>query len=479
MFVVSLSASLGLFALVPFGPFVGGGRVTPPTPQPITAPVHEVRMRLDPATGTLVRLPNVIGLGATEPIYDNTCGAVEFLPQQSAAQLGGPLPLASGDWGALPNQLFPGIPGQCSPGCATSYDITQFTVGYCTSAGVPVSMVLHFWDPPQGPSAGPTVIGNQDPPLIPPAFSITLNGLPRSAFQVPLAMAVCYTVNIDIGSPGFSLGSGQTIVPGAAGPRFAWSMQMLTTTGGDGPMLAGNHNFAQPCTTCAGTIWDVSGQPPDQPGVGLGQENVLFLDDYGAPANITANDFVINPAGAPWSGQYLQLGASKPCPLVGIGFPFCDGSDGSLVHCPCANPGFPNTGCDNAQATGGVGLDVLVQQTTPTNRVTMIGFGFPTMSSPTAIVIRSDQIDPLAPVVFGDGLLCIGPTPIVRLAATAATGGTSTHIFGHNSAMVGIGSFFYQIWYRNTPGTFCLQPPGFAGTSAYNTSNARRLIWSM
>jgi hypothetical protein len=106
----------------------------------------------------------------------------------------------------------------------------------------------------------------------------------------------------------------------------------------------------------------------------------------------------------------------------------------------------------------------------------MVGFGYPLGANPTAIIMRSNMIDPNAPVVFGDGLLCIGPTPIVRLAATLASSGMSTHVFGHNAAMSGIGNFFYQIWYRNQPAAFC----NFVatGTRAYNSSNARWLIWS-
>jgi hypothetical protein len=148
---------------------------------------------------------------------------------------------------------------------------------------------------------------------------------------------------------------------------------------------------------------------------------------------------------------------------------FCDLSDNSLASCPCANPGTGDTGCDNAQATGGVGI-VLVNQTTSPAMATLNGTGFSTMGAPTAIVLRSNALDISAPVVFGDGLRCISTFPLVRLGATTASSGTSVHVFNHG-VMAGPGSFYYQVWYRNTPSTYC---DPFA---AFNLSSGIRLDW--
>ena len=146
---------------------------------------------------------------------------------------------------------------------------------------------------------------------------------------------------------------------------------------------------------------------------------------------------------------------------------FCDGADGSLASCPCANPGDPDSGCNLQQGTGGVQLDVVAQETGASNGATMTGAGFPATSSPASIVIRASTLE-AAPVPFGDGLRCIG-TPLVRLAATFASSGSSTHTFGHGT-MAGTGDFHYQLWFRNTPAMFCT--PG-----AFNLSNGRRLTW--
>jgi hypothetical protein len=148
---------------------------------------------------------------------------------------------------------------------------------------------------------------------------------------------------------------------------------------------------------------------------------------------------------------------------------FCDASDGSLAACPCANAGSPDTGCDLQQGTGGVRFDVTLQRKAPVNRATVSGTGFPLSSAPAALVMRGTSVDPASPVVFGDGLLCVS-APLVRLGATFASGGVSSHTFGHGS-MAGFGSFYYQIWFRNTPIMFCDPNAGF------NLSNGRVLQW--
>ena len=147
---------------------------------------------------------------------------------------------------------------------------------------------------------------------------------------------------------------------------------------------------------------------------------------------------------------------------------FCNDADGSLASCPCGNPGAPDTGCEIQQGTGGVRFDVVLQEISPQNRVTTSGTGFPSTSTPSAVVIRAPSLDVAAPVVFGDGLRCIG-TPLVRLGADIALFGTSTHTFGHGT-MAGSGSFYYQLWFRNTPAMFCTP-------AAFNLSNGRQLDW--
>lgn len=154
--------------------------------------------------------------------------------------------------------------------------------------------------------------------------------------------------------------------------------------------------------------------------------------------------------------------------LQDISYPaFCNAADGALASCPCGNTGAPDTGCDIQQQTGGVLLAVVKQVTSLQNRVSVTGTGFPVSTTPTAIVLRDFQLEPV-PVVFGDGIRCVG-VPLVRLAATFASGGVSTHSFGHG-VMAGAGDFYYQIWFRNAPAMYCT--PG-----AFNLSNGVTLTW--
>lgn len=147
---------------------------------------------------------------------------------------------------------------------------------------------------------------------------------------------------------------------------------------------------------------------------------------------------------------------------------FCDATDGALVFCPCGNQGSPDSGCDNAQATGGVSLSVLTQSTSP-NGAVLLGSGLSAAGAPTAIVIRSNSVDAAGPVAFGDGVRCVSAQSVVRMAAATAVAGISVHNVGH-TAMAGPGAFYYQLWYRNTPGSYCTAAP-------FNLSNGRTLVW--
>jgi hypothetical protein len=162
-------------------------------------------------------------------------------------------------------------------------------------------------------------------------------------------------------------------------------------------------------------------------------------------------------------------GDNTTCSGADCGFAtFCDASDGALASCPCGNPGDPDSGCDIQQGTGGILLSVTHLQTSPPNRATLAGTGFPPASAPAAIAVRAPGIHSASPIVFGDGLRCVG-VPTVRLGVTLATAGTSNHTFGHGS-MAGSGDFYYQIWARNTPAMYCTP-------DAFNLSNGRIITW--
>lgn len=147
---------------------------------------------------------------------------------------------------------------------------------------------------------------------------------------------------------------------------------------------------------------------------------------------------------------------------------FCDSFDGALASCPCGNAGDPESGCDIPQATGGIELTLSAKSLAPLNRATLSGCGFPTMGSPTSIPIRAPSLE-ANPVVFGDGLRCIS-VPLVRLTPAFANSGAVSHVIGHG-AMAGAGQFYYQLWFRSTPITFC------DAAAAFNLSNGITVTW--
>lgn len=174
-----------------------------------------------------------------------------------------------------------------------------------------------------------------------------------------------------------------------------------------------------------------------------------------------------------WPGQHLNPTGLLVTDLSGTSqqavFPtFCDGSDGALASCPCSNAGNPDTGCDLPGGSGGVRLDITTQQTSPHNRTTAVGTGYLATTTPTALVIRANGLDIASPVIFGDGLRCVGH-PLVRLSAATGSSGVSQHTFGHGTA-AGSGTFYYQLWFRSEPASFCTP-------SAFNLSSGRTITW--
>jgi hypothetical protein len=223
------------------------------------------------------------------------------------------------------------------------------------------------------------------------------------------------------------------------------------------------------------------GDPIDVDGNGMFDDGAFLGRGNLTSSTFAANDFYLTDSRMLYFIANLHDGAGNDLESTsGFSSPnaflrmqltsqtFCDDSDGASASCPCA-AGSPASGCELPQGTGGVALSLVSQQTSPLNRVTLAGSGFPTMGTPGAVVIRSTSLDTGSPIVFGDGLRCVG-NPVVRLGATLASGGASTHTFGHG-AMAGTGNFYYQVWFRSTPISFC-DP-----IAAFNLSNGRVLAW--
>ena len=148
---------------------------------------------------------------------------------------------------------------------------------------------------------------------------------------------------------------------------------------------------------------------------------------------------------------------------------FCDATDVSLADCPCDNAGRGDTGCDLAQATGGVRLRLAAQTKQPLNRATFVATGFPTEAIASGTLLRSSSLRPGGAVVFGDGLFCLSGS-IVRVGGAIGQIGGIRYVVGHGPH-VGSGTFHYQLHLRNTPVLFCDPTAGF------NLSNGRSVTW--
>jgi hypothetical protein len=438
---------------------------------PITAPIHRIARRLDLKTGRLLRTQPSIGIGGLAEVYDNTCPSGFYIGLAGAGTgpgnvTGVPFAEAFVDYGAIPATGFGGD-ASCEPGCADTYDITEFEIAWCQLAAPVTGTVIEFnlWNPPQTCLTGGP-FGGMPTPVVTPVFATTMTGLPRSNQPGTLA---CYILTIALPTPGFSLVGSSS--PGLT-DKFAWSFSMPTTTGSDGPIIAGDINFSTPCTPCEGTIFEVGGQTTNQ-GTGAGQDGFFTEEDFGGTSATGPPCYLFGGANPP-SGLHLELFAEKAC---GTGTSsFCDASDGSLASCPCA-AGNPGSGCDTpippmagGGLTGGIRLVAIRQSTVPNNRATLESTGFPPTSSPGGVLLRNDMIDPGSPVLFGDGLRCIDGTSVVRLGASLASGGTMINTIGHGG-MAGTGTFYYQLWFRALPLSYC-DP-----TAAFSLSNGATIEW--
>jgi len=182
------------------------------------------------------------------------------------------------------------------------------------------------------------------------------------------------------------------------------------------------------------------------------------------PAAAGSGDVLVRLAGAAHSNLSNAFPFDADAPSFAT---FCNLGDNSTFFCPCNNPGNGAGGCDNAQGTGGVKTEVFLFLPNGPS-AGLLCTGYPSMSSPTSIIIRGQSLLANA-VTFGDGLRCVD-VPVVRLAATFAQNGQSAHTFGHGAGAGG-GSFHYQPWYRNTPQSYC-DP-----AAAFNLGSGVTIVW--
>jgi len=158
--------------------------------------------------------------------------------------------------------------------------------------------------------------------------------------------------------------------------------------------------------------------------------------------------------------------------------PFCSG-DGSGLACPCANSGAAGRGCANSALASGALLAASGSPTLAADTLRISCAGMPAHS----LGILLQGTGTIAPVLFGDGVRCVGgilkriyvhnaiggalelpqPGDLPVSARSAQLGDTITQGSTRN----------YQLYYRDPSASFCPAPQG----STFNVSNGLTVLW--
>jgi len=158
--------------------------------------------------------------------------------------------------------------------------------------------------------------------------------------------------------------------------------------------------------------------------------------------------------------------------------PYCFGDGTGSVPCPCSNAGAPGHGCANSQDAAGA----LLAASGTTNPDTLVLTSSGELAHAFSIMLQARK-DFANPVVFGDGLRCIGGN-FKRLYSINAVSGVAVFpplsmpsISAQSAAKgdpIAPGSpRSYQVYFRDPSTTFCPNPPG----NGFNVGNAVRAIW--
>ncbi len=179
------------------------------------------------------------------------------------------------------------------------------------------------------------------------------------------------------------------------------------------------------------------------------------------------------------SGTFIDIDLSTfSLALPVVGTPFCFGDATQVVPCPCNNAGASGRGCENSAGTGGAQL-VASGATVPDTIVLSSSGELPSVLS----IFLQGNATIGAPLVFGDGLRCVGGS-LKRLYVKNAVAGTASApaagdpSVSAQSALLGDPiapgtSRWYQTYYRDPNLGFCAAPQG----NSFNVSSGLQLAW--
>lgn len=388
------------------------------------------------ATGTWTRTSDAVSLG-NDILYNNTCPTGSF-----AGLDGGSIT----DEGRIPGPFSPSSLSSAT-GCAISYAIDGFQIGYCSDLPT-TSLTYSFFDDYTDCTS---TVG------LTPLASIALAGLPGSSSGI----ASCWTINVDLSATTFIVSAGAT------NPLFGFTISSPQMGPNHGPLIAGDPNA---CSRFDGTSW----QPVIdliEAGTGMSSTNHFFFEGSQTPSG--CHFF----SGLPLSSFWLEMYGTTCAPDAAGQAAFCSAGQVGVSACPCGNnPALSaGTGCLNSFGSGGL----------------LSGSGLPSLSVDT-VVLGGSQMPSNSPVLyfqgtlqmnsgigtaFGDGLRCAGGQ-VTRLGTTInSVLGASQYPSGAQPSVsvrggvMAPGSRTYQAWYRNAA-SFCT-PAGF------NTTNGWQIYWGV
>lgn len=408
------------------------------------------------ATGTWTRHPASSALGSGTSAVGP--GVIYNSTSVGSTPIVGGLPPSVGftDEGRIPSPTGPSDHGFNRPGCATSYAVNGFRIGYATqntSQDCDVSFIESY-----------SLCTN--PGSYTPLASFHLSNLPASSTQGVFA---AWIVTIDLSGPpdssfGIAADGDGAYEPGSGLggvlDRFGWTMRFSGPGAGDaGPLLVGQcypHLVQGPDRNgFDGTLWDPV-QAADETGIGMSTTDAFWID------GLACLQFT-------YGASYLRLYTSTTCPdRPGSGFCF---GDGSGTACPCgASPVGFGEGCIShrlspsevtsawlrAEGVASLSADSLVLHAT----------GLPQNTS--ALLFQGTQrIHGGSGSLFGEGLRCAGGS--VRRLGTKTVSGAGRAAFPDSGdppislagQIAGPGLRTYQAWFRVaqdfcTPATFNL-----------------------
>jgi hypothetical protein len=389
--------------------------------RPITAKVKNAGT-LHLGTGTWTRAHGSQAfLGTSDVIvYANTCESGYYAGQHPS---GGEIWT---DEGAIPDQGQGTVPSTYIPGsndadfgCAASYNITGFQVGYCTYQAVFTANVTFYdnYEPVGTFCAVPGV----------PTATFALTGLPASTPGVES----CWLVALDVNGAGNFTLTGTGTNPN----QFGWSFN--TSSPGDaatpdGPLVAGAPSV---CSGTDATRWDrgtsnfpiypanqipggLGGTLPlaNEQGTGMWTQDVFRVDGVTTwPAG--PGCFFLGSTFTFLLSFHLELYSDvNPCPdpcFTSCGNTFCHGS----TSCPCGMaPTNSGAGCNNESNTGGAVLSASGNASVSADLSAPAVFLNLTHAPPFKTSVFIQGTSTIAAVPFGDGQRCVSGQ-LIRLNA--------------------------------------------------------------